>query len=137
MNRHSVLIIIVIMGVLAGVAAFAQQQRPYNLVMKDVGATFASLKKNLDANSAGAAVEDAAKLEALFKETEAFWARFHTKDAVDFAQGARDAAAAVGTAAKGNDTKAAQASYTAIQKTCGGCHFTHREQTGTGFVIKP
>ena len=137
MNRQSLIIIIIIAGVFAAGMASAEQQRPYNQIMKDVGATFASLRKNLDANGAAAAAEDAAKLEGLFTETEAFWARLNTRDAVGFAKRARDAAAAVGTAAKGNDTKAAQASYTAIQKSCANCHFSHREETGKGFLIKP
>ena len=136
MNRQFVLTMIVIAGVFAGATAFAQH-RPYDQVMKDVGATFASLRKNLDGNSAAAAVEDAAKLEGLFKETEAFWAPFNTKDALNFAKGAREAATAVGTAAKGGDVKAAQESYARIQKNCAGCHFSHREETGKGFLIKP
>src|SRR6266700_8115773 len=108
MNRQSVLIIIAVAGVVAGATAFAQQPRPYNQIMKDVGTTFARLKKNLDANSAASAAEDAAKLEGLFTETEAFWAPLDTQDAVKFAKAARDAASAVGTSAKSNDMKAAQ-----------------------------
>ena len=137
MNRQVVFILIVIAAVFLGATAFAQQHRPYNQIMKDVGATFASLKKNLDANSATAAAQDAAKLEGLFTETEAFWAPFDTKDAISFAKRARDAAAAVGAAAKGNDIKAAQESYSVIQKNCANCHFSHREETGKGFLIKP
>ena len=136
MNRQFVLVMIVIAAVFAGATAFAQQHRPYDQIMKDVGATFASLKKNLDANSAAAAIEDAAKLQGLFKETEAFWAPLKTKDAVDFAKRASDAAAAVGVAAK-SDTKAALESYTGLQKNCAGCHFSHREDTGKGVLIRP
>ena len=137
MNRQVVFIVIVIAAVFVGATAFAQQHRPYNQIMKDVGATFASLKKNLDANSATAAAQDAVKLEGLFTETEAFWASFDTKDAISFAKRARDAAAAVGAAARGNDIKAAQESYSVIQKSCANCHFSHREETGKGFLIKP
>ena len=136
MNRQFLLIIIVIAGVFAVDMASAQQHRPYNLIMKDVGATFASLTKNLDAKSAAAA-EDAAKLAGLFTETEAFWAPLNTKDAVGFAKSAREASAAVGAAAKSNDIKAAQASITAVQKSCTLCHFAHREETSKGFLIKP
>jgi hypothetical protein len=105
--------------------------------MKDVGETFANLKKNLDANSAAAAAADAAKLQGLFTETEAFWAPLNTGDAVGFAKNARESSVAVGAAAKGNDIKAAQASYGAIQKNCANCHLAHREDTGKGFLIKP
>lgn len=137
MNRKSVFIAIVIVLVVAGATAFAQQHRPYNQIMKDVQPAFASLKKNLDGNNAAAAAEDAAKLQQLFTEVEAFWAPLDTQDAVGFAKRARDAAGSIGTAAKSNDIKAAQTSYAVIQKTCANCHFTHREETGKGFLIKP
>ena len=136
MNRQFS-IIIVIAGVLAAGMASAQQRRPYDQIMKDVGATFASLRKNLDANSAVAAAEDAAKLERLFTETEAFWAPLNTKDAVGFAKSVREASAAVGAAVKNNNMKSAQSSVAAIQKACGLCHFSHREETDKGFLIKP
>ena len=140
MNRRFVLILIVVIAIgvfCAGTTVSAQQHRPYNEIMKDVSATFTSLKKNLDENSGTPAADDAAKLQRLFTETEAFWAPLDTQDAVNFAKRAREAATALGAAAKGNDIKAAQASYTAIQKSCGGCHFAHREDTGKGFLIKP
>jgi hypothetical protein len=137
MNRRFVLSIIFTVAVLAGAAAFAQQRRPYNQIMKDVGSTFASLRKNLDGNSAAAAAEDAAKLEALFTETEAFWAPFDTQDAMAHAKRGRDAAAAAVAAAKANDIKKAQESVPVIQKTCANCHFAHREETGKGFLIRP
>lgn len=162
MNRKSVFVAIVIAVLFAGATTFAQQQRrAYNLIMKDVSATFTDLRKNLEGippaaapagaaapaaaavpapdNSAklAAAAENAAKLEGFFAETEAFWAPFDTRDAVDFAKRGREAAAALGTAAKANDTKAVQTSVTAIQRTCAGCHAAHREATATGFLIKP
>jgi hypothetical protein len=136
MSRRFVSILITL-GILAVGTALAQQRRPYNEIMKDVSATFANLKKNLDANSAAAAAADAAKLQGLFTETEGYWAPLDTRDAVNFAKGAREAASAVGAAAKSNDMKAAQASYSAIQKNCANCHFAHREDTGKGFLIRP
>ena len=138
MNRQFALIVIVIAGVFAVGMASAQQLRPYDQIMKDVGPTFASLKTNLDANSGAAAAEDAAKLEKLFTEIEAFWAPLNTGDAVGYAKSARGASVAVGAAAKSNDMKAALASYTAIQKNCGNCHLAHREDKGKdGFFIRP
>lgn len=136
MNRQFVLIMIVMAGVFAGATAIAQQ-RPHDQIMKDIGATFASVGRNLDANSAAAAVEDAAKLEGLFRETEAWWAPLNTKDALRYAEFARETAAAVGTAARGDDIEKAKASYADIRKACTACHFTHREDTGRGYVIKP
>src|SRR5437867_10733663 len=100
MNRLFFLITIAVAGTVVLATAFAQQHRPYNQIMKDVGTTFASLKKNLDSNGVAAAAADAAKLEGLFTETEAFWAPLDTQDAVKFAKAARDAASAAGTSAK-------------------------------------
>src|SRR2546423_9679317 len=107
MNRKSFFSAIVIAALVAGASAFAQQQqhRLYNEIMKDVGATFPSLKKNLDANNGAAAAEDAAKLQKFFTETEAFWAPLNTQDAVGFSKRAQEVAAAIGTAAKANDMK--------------------------------
>src|SRR6476646_9603635 len=138
MNRQSALIIIVAAGFLAGASMFAQngvfhvgggvtpptvQRRPYTQLMKDIGPTFQSLKKNLDNNSAAAAIEDAVKLEELFKETEAFWAQFNTKDAVDHAKNAQKAFAEISAKAKSNDMMAAQKAYGTIGSICGDCHF--------------
>ena len=136
MNQKSFFRAIVIAAVVAA-TAFAQQHRLYNQIMKDVGATFPNLKKNLDANNAAAAAEDAAKLEGFFTETESFWAPLNTQDAVVFSKRAREAAAAIGAAAKGNDMKAALASYAVVQRACANCHSAHREETGAGFGIKP
>ena len=137
MNRRFVLIVILVAGLFGASMAFAQK-RPYDQVMKDVGATFASLKKNLDANAAAGAVEDAAKLEGLFKDTEAFWTPFKTKDALDAAKGAQQAAAAVGAAAKDNNVQKAQAAYAGVGKYCNGCHSSHREQLpDKTYRIKP
>jgi iron uptake system EfeUOB component EfeO/EfeM len=105
--------------------------------MKDVQATYANLKKNLDANNTAAAVEDATKLEGLFKETEGFWAPLNTKDAVNFAKSAQEDTAAVVAAVKANDMKKAQETYTTVRNNCAGCHFSHREESGKGFSIKP
>ena len=97
MNRKFVLIMIAIAGLFSGGAAALAQNRPYDQVMKDIGATFDSLEQNLepdeesaaaaldeesaaaalDEESAAAAVEDAAKLEGLFEEVAAFWAPFN------------------------------------------------------------
>ena len=83
------------------------------------------------------AVQDATKLQGLFKETEAFWAKFDTHDAMNFAKTGQDGADQIAAAVKANDPRKAQAAYATIQKACGNCHFTHREETGKGFLIRP
>jgi len=138
MNRQFVVALILVAAVFAAATAVAQQHRPYNLIMKDVGETWASLKKNLDSNAGAAAAVDAAKMQILFAEVEAFWSPLNTNDAVNYAKRAQEGALAIGAAAKSNDMKAALTSYAATQKNCGNCHFTHREDTGKGgFQIRP
>jgi cytochrome c556 len=138
MNRQVAGVIIILAAVLAVTGSFAQQKRPYNELMKDVAATYASVKKNLDSNVAPAAAADAAKLQSLFKETEDFWAQFKTKDALDAAKSAQDGAAAIAAAAKANNIQKAQASYNGVGKSCAACHASHREQMpDKSYKIKP
>ena len=106
-------------------------------IMKDVQATYRSLGENLEASEAPAVAEDAARLEGLFRETEAFWARFQTEDAIAAARGAREAVAAVAARVGDGDVEAAQESYSAVRGFCGSCHEFHREQTLTGYIIRP
>jgi cytochrome c556 len=139
MNRKLALVVILAAGVIAGNASLAQQkQKPYNELMKEIAATYASVKKNLDSNAGAAVAADAAKLQALFKDTEDFWVPFKTRDAIDAAKGAQDATAGIVAAAKANNVQKAQASYNAIGKFCQGCHSSHREQMpDKTFKIKP
>jgi cytochrome c556 len=116
-------------GIFACVQSFAQQKRPYSELMKDISVTYASVKKNLDANAAPAVAADAAKLQALFKDTEDFWAVFK-KNALDAAEGAQDAAGAIAAAAKANSMQKAQASYNGVGKFCNACHTSHRADAG-------
>ena len=58
-------------------------------------------------------------------------------DAVDLAKGAQDAAATVVDKVKGKDFDAEQVAFGTIREACRDCHFSHRQTTGTGFVIKP
>ena|SRR6185436_4863215 len=138
MSRHFAFAVILVAAVFAVNTSFGQQKRPYNELMKDVAATYASVKKNLDANVAPAAAADAAKLQALFKDTEDFWLQFKTKDALDAAKGAQDGAAAIAAAAKANNVQKAQASYNGVGKFCTACHASHREQMpDKSYRIKP
>ncbi len=136
MNRQIALVLIVIAALYAGASLFAQSKN-YTQLMKEIAPTFATLKKDLDSNSAAAAAEDAEKLQGLFKEAEAFWTKFNTKDAIDHAKNAQKAFADVSAKAKANDMKAATKAYGTVGSICGDCHFSHREDTGKGFIIKP
>ena len=196
MKRQFVVILIVMTGIFAAITVFAQRRAgnetakeidavscgrspvtprssfSYDQVMKEIDATSASLKNNLDGTGAqgvdelilnerggiirltqgrlrkppgpeqiqacsAAAIEDANRLQGLLKEIQQFWASFETEDAVDLAKGAGDAAAIVVDKLKSKNFDAAQEAFGTIREGCRDCHFSHRETTSTGFVIKP
>jgi len=133
--KSTVILISLCAFVLTGLA---QQKRPYDVVMKDVNATFASLKKNLDSNTMTSAAEDAAKLQGFFKETEDFWMAFKTKDAIDYSKAGQADAQNIAAAAKAGNGQKAQSGYSSLGKACKGCHDSHRElMPDKSFKIKP
>lgn len=110
------------------VSALSAQARPYNLIMKDVATSFGALRKSADASDFAATGEQARRLEQLFKETEDFWTRFKTKDAIDAAAGARELSASIAAAATAKDAQKMKASAGGLTKYCSACHDSHREQ---------
>lgn len=95
--------------------------------MKDVAAAFGGLRKSVDASDLAAASDNAARLERLFKETEDFWTRFKTKDAIDAAKGARELSASIVSAAAAKDLQKAKTAAGGLGKFCTACHDSHRE----------
>jgi cytochrome c553 len=135
MDSQTVLITITIAGLVAAPAL--AQRRPYNLVMKDIGATVEVLRKDLDSDLAVAAAT-ATKLEGLLKETEDFWTEFKTKDAIDAAKGGQGVARAVAAAARNKDVQNAKNAASGLGKFCTACHNSHREQQpDQSYRIKP
>ncbi len=133
--KSTIVVILVCAFVVTGLA---QQKRPYDVIMKDVSATFASLKKNLDSNTMASAVEDASKLQGFFKETEEFWTAFKTKDAIDYSKAGQSDAQNVAAAAKDGNGQKALTAYSSLGKSCKGCHDSHRElMPDKSFKIKP
>lgn len=135
MDSQTVLITIAIAGLFAVPAG--AQRRPYNLIMKDIGATVEILRKDLDSDLAAAAAT-AGKLEGLLKETEDFWTEFKTKDAIDAAKGAQGVVRAVAAAARNRDVQNAKNAASGLGKFCAACHNSHREQLpDKSYRIKP
>lgn len=113
------------------------QRRPYDLIMKDIGATVEILRKDLDSDLAAAAAT-ASKLEGLLKETEDFWTEFKTKDAIEAAKGAQGVVRAVAAAARSKDLQNAKNAASGLGKFCAACHNSHREQLpDKSYRIKP
>jgi hypothetical protein len=114
------------------------QKRPYNIVMKEVGSTAEALRRHLDGGNGEAAAAEADRLTRLFQETEDFWARFRTKDAIEAARGARELSATVAAAARGKDIQRARKEVAGLGRFCTTCHNSHREQMpDKSFRIRP
>jgi cytochrome c556 len=112
----------------AGVGTALAQARPYNVIMKDVAAASGALRKSVEASDFTASAEQARKLEQLFKETETFWAKFRTKDAIDAAAGARELSASIVAAAAAKDAPKMKTAASGLGRFCTTCHDSHREQ---------
>ena len=120
------MVIIAAMWLLA--ATPAAQTRPYDVLMKDVASTVEGLRKGLNSGDLTGAAATAGRLERLFVETEAFWAPFRTKDALDAARGARGVAVSIAAAIKGKDAQKAKDAAAGLGRFCTACHNSHREQ---------
>ena len=160
MNRKFVFIMMATAVVLFAGARVLAQGRPFDQIMKGIGAAFENLEavsaaapvseyddpsggaeeestESLDEETREAAVEAAAQLEGLFEEVEAFWTRLNTRYPMDLARDAREAARVVGSAVRGNDIEMAREGYLDMERACENCHFSYRVGTDSGFLIRP
>lgn len=119
------------------VGVFAQSEADYSNWMKTIAATMGSMNKKIAAKDGTGAASDAQKLEATFKQVEAFWKqRGGADDAVTFAMNAQTAAAAIAKAASADNMDEAAAQAKNLQGNCGGCHKVHREGSAGAYKIK-
>src|SRR6478672_5599903 len=136
MGMQRIYVLTVVTLALAAGVVLAQSETDYQSWMKTIGATNASLQKNLAAKDSAAVAADAKKLEDTFKTVEDFWEKRHTADAQKFAEQAEKGAAAVAKSAMAGNLDQASADAKAMGANCAGCHMAHREKTDTGFKIK-
>jgi cytochrome c556 len=135
-------------------AAKKMTEQDYRAIMKKVGPTYASMRKNLDSGDFTKPQAEARQLAGLFGEVEKFWAQHNRPDAVKWAHQARSYATQVGGAVaavegfRGVDArvqsamqlrmKRARLAAANMEATCKECHGTYREgSAATGFRIKP
>ena len=104
-------------------------EQDYDAIMKKVGATYASMRKNLDSGEVTGAAKDPQQLAELFGEAEKFWAQHKKQDAVKWSQMARTYATEIAdalTAAEGFlklDARIQRATQASIDK---GAHHGHQ-----------
>ena len=127
---RKVSLVIAVCGILA-LALSVMGQNPADLktAMTGIGPAWASLQMNLDSGNAAGVAADAAKLEGLFKDTEAFFTKSKMQQPAGWAKEEVEAAGAAAKAAKaGTVDKAAKAS---IGK-CKQCHDVYRQKNQDG-----
>ena len=103
----------------------------YSKYMKEVGSTNAGLR------GAGAAPTDdsvkaAQRLNAIFKDVQAYWEGRKVDDAIGFAKAAVSASDDLAKALTAKDAAAAGAAQKTLAAQCAGCHMAHREKTPEG-----
>ena len=134
MNRYSLIAAMVAVWT----STASAQTRPYNVIMKDVAVASGTLRKSVEASDFAASAEQAQRLERLFKETEDFWTKFKTKDAIDAAVGAKELSASIATAASAKDAPKMKTAVSGLGRFCTSCHDSHREQMpDKSFRIRP
>lgn len=108
----------------------------FDKLMKAVGATIGSLRKNIEGNMGSAVAADAKRLADLQKNNAAFWTARKTQDAVDWANGVATHAMDIEKAAADNNMTSAAEHLKLAMANCQQCHGKYREKGPDGFVIK-
>lgn len=95
------------------------------------------LRAHVPAKDYGAIAKDAATLKANYAKIEKFFTQKKWADAVESSKAGAKGAADLEAAVKAKDEAGMTAAMSAINKTCGGCHATHRERLPDAtFAIK-
>lgn len=113
------------------------EEAQFQTWMKDVSATNTNLKKEVAAKANPEVAADAQKLEAIFKDVQAFFAKRNTADAVSLAEGMTAASHELSAAAAAGNAEGQDAALKKLSGGCAGCHSQHREKLEDGgFKIK-
>jgi Ankyrin repeat len=114
-----------------------RSEADYSMAMKEVAMQAAALRKALTSASEDDTANAAARLEAVFKEVQAFWAAKKLEYATTEASNAVAAAQAVSKAVAAHDMDTAGLAAQKVNGSCTACHAAHRERLPDGtFKIK-
>lgn len=111
-------------------------EEEFDKLMKSVGATVGSLRKNMEGQMASAVSADAKKIAELQKNNAAFWTARQATDAVEWATAAMNHAAEIDKAAAANNMAGAAEQMKMMMGSCQQCHAKYREKGADGFVMK-
>jgi len=120
------------LAVQAGQAPMAKMaissEEDYSKTMKEVGSQNGALRKAVGSSSEADAAAAATRLEALFKDVQAYWDNKKVDDASTAAKNAVAASQAIEKAVAAHDMAAANTAMTTLAQQCMACHKEHREQ---------
>ena len=103
-------------------------EEDYSKTMKQVAQQNMALGKSVASTSEADVAAASARLEALFKDVQAYWENKKVEDASTFAKNAVAAAHSISTAAAARDMDAAGTAAATLRAQCASCHMAHREQ---------
>lgn len=109
----------------------------FDQLMKSVGATVGSLRKNMEAQAADAVAADAKRMADLQKDNAAFWNARNTSDAAEWATAAMNHATEMDKAAAAKNMAGAAEHMKLLMGTCAQCHTKYRDKGADGgYIIK-
>jgi cytochrome c556 len=132
MKRVFVIVCALSLAVVGNAMAAIGSEADYAAAMKEVGSTNGTLGKAITSGAAEDAAKASARLEALFKDVQAYWTAKKVDDATTAATSAVAAAQAISKAVAAKDMTAAGEARTKLGATCMSCHTAHREKTPEG-----
>lgn len=109
----------------------------FDKLMKSVGQTVGSLRKNVEAQATDAVIADAKTMAGLMTKNQAFWTQRKNTEAADWAKGAADHAAAIEKGATAKDMAAVGDHTKQLMASCQTCHMKNRDKAADGtYMIK-
>lgn len=130
MNR--ILVAAVGLVLCTGLWAQDEGEAEHKALMKTIGPTQGSLRKNLAAKNGEGAAADAKKLNEIFAKVHDFWLKKKIDNATKFATDAQNGFKDVSQHATDGKFDEAQASLKMAMGTCSGCHSAYREKLEDG-----
>ena len=109
----------------------------YDKLMKSVGATVGSMRKNMEGQLADAVLADAKKMATLQKDNAAFWTSRKVIEAAEWATAAANHAGEVEKAVAAKNMAGAGEHMKLLMGTCAQCHTKYRDKAADGtYIIK-
>jgi cytochrome c556 len=116
----------------APMAQAKMTEEDYDKLMKTVGQTAGSLRKNAEAQNAEGVSTDAKKMAGLFKDANTFWTQQNNKEAADWAKGAMDHAVEIDKAAAAKNMAGVAEHTKLMMGACQTCHAKYRDRAADG-----